>query len=66
MANGVPNPHVEMHIKAPVVHVRVWWIMETQKDPACTSVTLKDKCTFLQSILIVGYKCHESSDLHTK
>ena len=26
-----------MHVKDPVVHVRVWWI--TQKDPACTSLT---------------------------
>ena len=24
------------HIKDPVVHVRVWWIMETLKHPACT------------------------------
>ena len=24
------------HFKDPVVHVRVWWIMETLKHPACT------------------------------
>ena len=24
------------HVKNPVVHVRVWWITETGKDPACT------------------------------
>ena len=24
------------HVKDPVVHVRVWWIMETLKHPACT------------------------------
>ena len=24
------------HVKAPVVHVRLRWIMETQKQPACT------------------------------
>ena len=28
-----------MHIKNPVVHVRVWWIMETRKDPECTCRT---------------------------
>ena len=22
------------HVKDPVVHVRVWWIMQTRKDPA--------------------------------
>ena len=27
-----------MHVKHPVVHVRVRWIMETQKDPACTLI----------------------------
>ena len=25
-----------MHVKDPVVHVRVWWIIETLKHPACT------------------------------
>ena len=25
-----------VHIKDPVVHVRVWWIMKTLKQPACT------------------------------
>ena len=25
-----------VHVKDPVVHVRVWWIMETLKHPACT------------------------------
>ena len=24
------------HVKDPVVHVRVWWIVETLKHPACT------------------------------
>ena len=24
------------HVKDPVIHVRVWWIMETLKHPACT------------------------------
>ena len=24
------------HVKDPVVHVRVWWILETLKHPACT------------------------------
>ena len=24
------------HVKDPEVHVRVWWIMETLKHPACT------------------------------
>ena len=25
-----------VHVKDPVVHVRVWWIMETLQHPACT------------------------------
>ena len=25
------------HVKALVVHVRVWWIMETGEHPACTA-----------------------------
>ena len=25
-----------VHIKDPVVHVSVWWILQTLKDPACT------------------------------
>ena len=28
-----------MHVKDPVVHVRVWWITETRKDPACPLLT---------------------------
>ena len=28
-----------MHIKDPVVHVRVWWNMKTRKDPACTLIS---------------------------
>ena len=44
---GVPNPCVYTraqewsctHIKDPVVYVRVRWITETQKDPACTLLT---------------------------
>ena len=34
---GVPNSCVYMHahIKDPMIHVRVWWITETRKDPAC-------------------------------
>ena len=30
---------VNLKNKIPVVHVRVWWIMETQKYPACTIAT---------------------------
>ena len=35
----VPHPTPpghRMHITDPAVHVRVWWITDTQKDPACT------------------------------
>ena len=28
--------HICAHVKDPVVHVRVWWIMETLKHSACT------------------------------
>ena len=47
-AVGVPNPHVYTHayswsrcthVKDPVVRVRVWWIMETRKDPACALIS---------------------------
>ena len=27
------------HVKDPVVHVRAWWIMATQTNPACTIAT---------------------------
>ena len=41
---SVPNPRVythayersRTHVKDPVVHVKVRWIMETRKSPACT------------------------------
>ena len=47
LAVGVPKPHVythayewsRTHAKDPVVHVRVQWITETRKDPACTCRT---------------------------
>ena len=46
LAVGVPNPryrHAQewsrMHVKELVVHVSVWWITETRKDPACTLLT---------------------------
>ena len=25
------------HVRDPVVHVRVWWIMETRKHPTCNA-----------------------------
>ena len=28
--------YICVHVKDPAVHVRVWWIMETLKHPACT------------------------------
>ena len=32
-----------MHVTDPVVHVRVWWTMETPDYPACTkSVSLQN------------------------
>ena len=30
--------NINAHIKNPAVHVRVWWIMETLKHPACTII----------------------------
>ena len=30
------SKRLHIHAKDPVVHVRVWWIMETLKHPACT------------------------------
>ena len=47
LAVGVPNPCVHTHsqdwshthVIDPVVHVRVLWITETRKDPACTLLT---------------------------
>ena len=44
---SVPNPRVythayewpRTHVKDPVVRVRVWWITEAWKDPACTRRT---------------------------
>ena len=44
LAVGVPNPCVythaqewsHTHVKDPVIHVGVWLITETRKDPACT------------------------------
>ena len=43
----VSNPRVythaeegpRTHVKDPVVHVKVRWVTETRKDPACTSRT---------------------------
>ena len=32
-----------MHVKDPVVHFRVWQIMETRKDPACTKKWQKNQ-----------------------
>ena len=35
----------QMHIIDPVVHVRVWWIMESQTYLACTTMTKQlDDC----------------------
>ena len=34
---GVRTPPVCTHVKDPVVHVRVRWIMQTLKHPACTA-----------------------------
>ena len=55
LAVGVPNPHVythvqewsHIHVKDPVVHVRVWWITETQKDLTKKHALCwqEDKCT---------------------
>ena len=28
------------HVKYPVIHVRVRWIMETRSDPACIKTTI--------------------------
>ena len=39
--------HKNDHVKDPVVHVRVRWITETQKDPAYTLLT-EVKCTSVQ------------------
>ena len=43
LSNNVCTPpctiaciYICAHIKDPVVHVRVWWIRETPKHPACT------------------------------
>ena len=51
------------HIKDPVVHVRVRWIMETRTDPACTSLTEG----YMYSLCTVDLNGREvSTDLHTK
>ena len=33
---GITCINICAHVKDPVVHVRVWWIMKTLKHPACT------------------------------
>ena len=37
-----PTPRT--HVKDPVVHVRVLWIAETRKNPACTLLTEGSMC----------------------
>ena len=51
LSYGVHTPSCAMaciklcaHVKDPVVHVRVWWIVETLKDPACTVGRVERLC----------------------
>ena len=36
--------YIHAHVKDPVVHIRVWWTMETLKHPACTVALVARLC----------------------
>ena len=51
LSSGVHTPpcaiaciNICAHVKDPIVHFRVWWIMETLKHPACTVGLVAQLC----------------------